>query len=607
MYKDNKLFVEPPSTTFSRMTKDHKRDNLSSLNIGLTLGDKSKSGSDLKNSMAESGFAPVLFEDFFLSLAYIIHRDNIELPVGKSKKQERGKICEQILNTLDISVNEKNELKISDKNNSGIDIIGECKTLEAQSRVQEMATTLSEDSMILGRLLSYITDFVDHSQGLIINQKSPDQISINGPKITVVNPDTDNLKPQFMRDSDRIIRSKDPNVIRFGVMREAVQFTSYESRREALADKIDRHEIMLFPKFGLENWPTDYLGSHLREQVAPLVKAFVQYHNLLCDQQDLKYQTLFRLSTFSISEIFENGEELDEYLYKMGAYKNWRNILCLEENFVKKFNLNKSLVTKIIEEQYLLIADRLSKSELPLKEILTPSGIFAEQGWVIQKRNGEVMAIQEEGVTSASMQIPLEFREIDNNWGAQFHGDLHYIHTPRADKAFGLFIQGEEIPFSVLALDRIDRAYKQNTLLMKGYDPRKCYDLTRLYSRPGTPGNTSSSMFSLTFKYLAAHYPEVQGVMSAFTPSYATGVSMTSGGFDNPVLLKPLQHTFIEKMVGDQVCYEHVTNRRLEQAPNHKKLRSKIPLLPTVELFAKLQNPRFEPFKVLEKSMVELY
>ncbi|MFL5658313.1 MAG: hypothetical protein ACJ8CB_29530, partial [Ktedonobacteraceae bacterium] len=127
-----------------------------------------------------------------------------------------------------------------------------------------------------------------------------------------------------------------------------------------------------------------------------------------------------------------------------------------------------------------------------------------------------------------------------------------------------------------------------------------------LYSKPGTPGNTSSSMFSLVFSYLRVNYPEAQAILSSFMPAYASGVSMTSGGFDNPVLVKPLEHTFVERTIDGITCYEHVTNRRMVEAPG-KKLWNRFPLLPTIELLSSIQSPRFTPIVGADKWMIEIF
>lgn len=296
---------------------------------------------------------------------------------------------------------------------------------------------------------------------------------------------------------------------------------------------------------------------------------------------------------------------MDDYLQDQGAYVNWRNILNLDAKFVQRFRIKPDILMTTIEEQYAIIRQRLQNSSLPIERILPKSGIFAEPGWVIQRGGSAIFAAQEESITATAGLVPLEFREIDPELAKQFHQDLHYIHTPRADIAFGLYASGDDLPFSVLALEKIDRMYKQNVLLIQGYNPRYCYNLTRLYSRPGTPANTSSSMFSLTFNYMKNNYPETQTVMSAFMPSYATGVSMTSGGFDNPILIKPLVHTFEDRTVEGKTAWEHVTKRR-QQGSRGRRTRSKFPLLPTVELMSSLQSPRYTPFPEAKDFMIEV-
>jgi hypothetical protein len=328
-------------------------------------------------------------------------------------------------------------------------------------------------------------------------------------------------------------------------------------------------------------------------------------NGVLCDSKDLKYQTLFRLTTHDVAELFEGGQELEEYLIAKGAYTNWRNILGLDPEYVSQFQVNPEVLAATIEEQRAIIEHRLAESTLPLDEILRPSGIFAEPGWVIQKKDNQVYAVQEDTATSLSGAVPLEFREIDPEMANAFHRDLHYIHTPRADRAFALFVGGEELPFSVLALEQIDRAYKANALLFQGYDPKKCYDLTRLYSKPGTPGNTSSSMFSLTFNHLRNN-TDAQAILSSFMPSYATGISMTSGGMDDPVLIKPLMHRFVGSEVDGQTVYEQMTNRRLAGATG-QVVRSRVPLLPTVELMCRIQNPRYQPLPGADTHMLEVF
>jgi hypothetical protein len=70
-------------------------------------------------------------------------------------------------------------------------------------------------------------------------------------------------------------------------------------------------------------------------------------------------------------------------------------------------------------------------------------------------------------------------------------------------------------------------------------------------------------MFTLTFNHLRSE-TDTQAVLSAFMPSYATGISMTSAKMDRPVLVKPLKHRFGQAGEHDGVpMYENMTKRRL--------------------------------------------
>jgi hypothetical protein len=168
--------------------------------------------------------------------------------------------------------------------------------------------------------------------------------------------------------------------------------------------------------------------------------------------------------------------------------------------------------------------------------------------------------------------------------------------------AFGLFLEDEVIPFSVVAFDEIDRPYKQDLLLMLGYNPSQCLDLARLYSKPGTPFNTSSTIFTLAFSYFRENQPEIQAVLSAFMPTYAHGMSMISAGFNYGSLVKEWRHSFAEREIDGEKAWELVTKRRISESET--TIRSQWPLLPVFELFVPIRPPRFTPFEELNGAMV---
>lgn len=546
------------------------------------------------------GFTPFEFRTVFLAIAKRLLEQSIQLPEGKKQKKQRGQIIDALLSGAQITTDDECQTVV---------LFDQADANEAEppqidpTEVEILAGHLLDDQAILGRVVGFIKAALEQQVGLLVLQSCTSNMSGDGVRISA---ETDiRSANQGTNLVDHAITSSNPEVIRFGLLREPVQQTQYEQRRVQLQSAIESGEVRLLPRFELNNWPVDHLMQSMRSQVAEATGNFIRHEGFLCDPQDLKYQVLFRLTTFSVAEVFEGGEQLQDYLKTIGAYEHWSNILRVDAGFVTPFRLNQDLLNSVIVEQAKIIADRIAQSPLPIRDILTPAGIFAEPGWVIAKRNGDIFAVQEEGSAHSSM-VPLELREVDSAYAKQLHGDLHYIHTPRADLAFGLFVQGEDIPFSVLALDKIDRPYKQNVLLAQGYDPRRCYDLTRLYSKPGTPGNTSSSIFGLTFRYLREQYPETQAVVSAFMPSYATGVSMTSGGFNNPIMIKTLRHTFAPTVTSDgSIAYEHLTRRRHSDASG-ELITNQFPLLPTIELMTKLREPRFEPLPGTQENMVEV-
>jgi hypothetical protein len=159
------------------------------------------------------------------------------------------------------------------------------------------------------------------------------------------------------------------------------------------------HEITVIPAFTFDNWPTDPLMTQLRSSVGKLTEQFLADKDVLCDDRDLKYQTLFRLTTYGLPEIFENGKGIEEHMLAIGAFRNWRNILRVGEEQTDGLVLNQDLVGQVQSEQLEIIQRRLARSTLPLEVLLARDGMFGESGWFIQKKNGDVHAVRDGGVT----------------------------------------------------------------------------------------------------------------------------------------------------------------------------------------------------------------
>ncbi len=338
----------------------------------------------------------------------------------------------------------------------------------------------------------------------------------------------------------------------------------------------------------------DYpLMQFLKKKVKRHVKKFLnQNKSFLCDPLDLEYQVMFRITSFDILDIFNNAHSLVKYIESVNK-DNLFGLYNLKKDSLKKVSIVHKLLDKIIKEQYQVIATRLKKSKLPIKKLL--NNVLFHSKLVIQKdKEGLFLKIK-------NKKIRVDFKEVDKDIAISFHNDLHYIHTPRCNIALGFFIRGEKFPFSVLTITKIDRQYKSDALIIFGFDPRNCFDFTRLYSVPNAPKNISSCIFKEAFGYLRNKYPKFQAALSAFMPSYASGNSMLTSGFDYPIMFKTGRHFFKKTPVQVGFAFEHVTKRRfIEEDENY--LESIFPLIPVVELISVNSKPTFEPLLKLGKD-----
>lgn len=413
----------------------------------------------------------------------------------------------------------------------------------------------------------------------------------------------DGKELRLRKKTDAIVRVSVGQSCADGIRTVIQKFADLRERRAKLQESIHGNGMKLEPQFVREEWPGHPLVSKLlKTEVRQAVHNIISDRRSICDPLDLEYQALFRLTSLPVSEVFENGDDLQEYLQSKGAYTYWRNILCLEPEKIASYKPKASVITTIVDEQYHIVHERLEHSDLPIDDLTQRRGIFSESGWKLRKYKGGIAAIKMDGDTVIDKKA-VTFKPVDCSYAHKLHETLHYIHTPRVKKAFGLYLEGEPLPFSVVAFDAIDRPYKKDLLLMLGYDPDYCLDLARLYSKPGTPFNTSSTIFTLAFAYFREAEPEVQAVLSAFMPTYAHGMSMISAGFNYGSLVKEWRHAFAEREINGKKVWELVTKRRKEHE-NGTVIESVWPLLPVFELFVPIRPPRFQPFEELDGMMV---
>lgn len=522
--------------------------------------------------------------------AFVLERTSTDLPAGKKLKQQRGQVLKQAYE------------RISLENGRIVFEGGTFSLEEIRSVYGDRAKELLKDSMLLGKGLDFLKTTSGSNSNIVALVQAPLKLKEDSPNI-YIGRSIENVRRETRKKADAMLVLGDNFGLARALQEQGEAFDLLQKRRVLIGNGLRTGELKTCDRLSVHEIPRHPFIPKLKELLEPLVME--RQKGALCDPLDLKYQTLFRLTTLPLEEVFEQGAALQGILASSGAYESWEALVAAEPQIracAQTLSLKEDVVRGVIDEQFAIIQDRLSRSPLPLEQLLRRDGLFKNNGYVVcHGPEGKLFAAKEskDDVTSADKTYSLSFREVDIDFAKQVHADLHYIHTPRATIAYGLFVDGDPLPFSVLAFDKITRNYKEDALLANGFAPDRCLDLTRLYTCPGSPGNTSSFIFSLAFDHLRKHQPEFQAVLSAFMPSYASGVSMTSSGFSTPLLMKKSHHRFAKTQSKEHELWEHLTPRRGGDGESEHQW----PLLPVLELMCKLQDPRFQPLPEAEGKM----
>lgn len=364
-------------------------------------------------------------------------------------------------------------------------------------------------------------------------------------------------------------------------------------RRTDIRKKLLAKKIKLVPKPVLKHWPKDPLMKWAHAQIVDYLQDWKLPKH--ADKTDLKHQVAFRLTTIPVEDAATDGALLKDYLVSTEVYSSWSNIPHLSADIITRHRLKPEILKYVVEEQTALIERRLHSTGAPLSEITVQYRELTKGTWYIQKVGGELKAVERDGAC-----LPLEFKPVSLELARAIHSTLHYIHSPRADWAFGLFSKGADLPFSIISAALVDREYKKNALIFQGYPAHNAIESTRLYTFGFAPRYTSSAILKLLTKEIRKISPDTPVMLSAFMASHATGLSMVSGGFRDPVLAKPLNHRFLER----DGLYEHTVQRRLEGAT--PGLESCWPLLPAFELMCPMDPPHYKPMSGSADYLIDM-
>lgn len=377
--------------------------------------------------------------------------------------------------------------------------------------------------------------------------------------------------------------------------------------RWRIKNGIRRGKIHLIDNINLkDDWVYHPLMRKIRETVIPLVENKLKSSDLPFDPQDLEHQILFKLTTFSPRQLF--GQELANYLRSQIRF--WQDIEYLK---IEKLEINPEILNQILEEQYLIIRDRLRRIEniVPLNRIFR--GLTSRcrdlnrfNRLILERQNGNLVATATDGYREE-----VEFRKIEYRGLADILIDnFHYIHNERSrGDIFAFFFKGDDFPWGVETTEKscYSRPYKRTALLANGIHPDRAVELTRYYTLPGCPRNSISVIDSLVRDYYGP--TEIEALTTCTMPNYAKTKSSTiAGGINQLLFVKPLKHQFIKIKVGEKFLWQHATKRLISQLRYRGEIiysHPEFPLYPTFEVYVIIKKePTFNKLPELQNKVI---
>jgi hypothetical protein len=316
---------------------------------------------------------------------------------------------------------------------------------------------------------------------------------------------------------------------------------------------------------------------------------------------------------------------LEEYFEKMGIYKDWQKIPKLDPKIISKFVLDQNILQQIIQEQFFITQERMKKSVLPLKLIF---GWLDKNGQIFIRKENEryklkwqntdgkkyLTAVKIDKYGNVINCIPVTFKKIDRrDLEKKFIRSLHYLHTNRpGGDAFGLYLQGSKFPFAIETVENTKNSplFRQDALLMKGFNPDHCIELMRLYTWPGSPRNIIGLIDRLVIEHYKKSKYNIEAVITTMTPAYAKTRSTTiAGGIDQVLYVRPLSHKFIHREINNRTVWEHITIRNLNRlgflnSNNLIETNPKFPLYPSVGVYKQVGKKSFSEFPEIQGKTI---
>jgi hypothetical protein len=257
-------------------------------------------------------------------------------------------------------------------------------------------------------------------------------------------------------------------------------------------------------------WPFNPMVSLIRQHSTEIIDnvlvAYEAKSSFKASAFDLVIQTMIVACSYKPEEIWlsdgEGVKTAHELIEKDAADMAYTVLDAGIENGT--ITLNEKLVKRIAANQIKRL-HRLHKTHA--KELHLPT--YGDRALSAFGPNAELCRFQlvnsqddgdvcEAVAVEKTSQEKVVFKRIDLALSKAYIETFHYLHSVRDDDtfAFGAFVEGEEMPFAVVAYAPVGRKYKLNMLKSAGVDLKATVELTRAWNGEDAPKNTMSLLYA---------------------------------------------------------------------------------------------------------------
>lgn len=226
----------------------------------------------------------------------------------------------------------------------------------------------------------------------------------------------------------------------------------------------------------------------------------------------------------------------------------------------------------------------------------------------LSKQDGKVLTDAETGqrmlrLNEVSTSTPVVVKRVPAEISDMYGRGFHYLHSGRKDEAaaFGVYVEGEDLPFAWVSYSPVDRGYKKDILRHMQVEPHRMLEMTRAWNASWSPKNTMSILFSFAHDQLRHDWKQavddrqrdkpLAGIITAINGNLGFKANAFNGvGFET-IGLKPANFSFLVEADGELTYMSRREIMRtlgltsVSELDDHPRYRTnQVPLLPTNEM-----------------------